>query len=40
MPVLQVPSGEEGGQGGFPSLLKELEHEEDEEERKEDDDNE
>ena len=22
MPVLQVPSGEEGGPGGFPNLLK------------------
>ena len=38
MPVLQVPAGEEGGPGGFPTLHKEEEHKEDEEEKKEDDD--
>ena len=40
MPVLQVPSGEEGMPGGFPNILKEEEQEEDEEEKKEDDDDE
>ena len=40
MPVLQVPSGEEGGPGGLPSLLKEEEREEDEEEKKVDGDDE
>ena len=39
MPVLrlQVLAGEEGGPGGFPNLLKEVEQEEDEEEKKDDD---
>ena len=40
MPVLQVPSGEERGPGGFPNLLKEEEQEEDEEVKKADDDDE
>ena len=40
MPVLQVPTGEEGGPGGFPTPLKEEEQEEDKEENKEDDDDE
>ena len=40
MPVLHVPTGDEGGPGGFPNLLKEEEQEEDEEEKKEDDDDE
>ena len=40
MPVLQVPTGEEGWPGGFPNLFKEKEQEEDEEEKKEDDDDE
>ena len=40
MPVLQVPSGEEGGPGCFPNLLKEEEQEEDEGEKKEADDDE
>ena len=35
MLVLQVPSGEEGGPGGLPNLLKEEEKEGDE--KKEDD---
>ena len=39
MPVLQVPTGEEGSHGGFPNLLKK-EKKEDEEEKKEDDDDE
>ena len=38
VPVLQVPSGEEGGPGGFPNLLKEEDHEKGEEEKKKDDD--
>ena len=38
MPVLQVPSGEEGEPGGFPNHLKDEEQEEDEEEKKEDND--
>ena len=40
VPVLQVPSGEEGGPGGLHNFLKEEENEEDEEEKKEDDDKE
>ena len=40
VPVLQVPAGEEEGNGGFPNLLKEEEQKEDEEEKKEDDDDE
>ena len=40
VPVLQVPTEEEGGPGGLPNLLKEVEKEEDEEEKKEDDDDE
>ena len=35
MPFLQVPSGEEGWPGGFPSLLKEEEQEVEKEEKKE-----
>ena len=34
VPVLQVPAGEEGGPGGLPNLLEEVEKEEDEEEEK------
>ena len=34
MPVLQVPTREEGGLGGFLNFLKEEEQEEDEEEKK------
>ena len=37
VPVLQVLTGEEGGPGGLPNLLKEEEKEEDDEEKKEDD---
>ena len=37
MPVLQIPAGEEGGAGGFPNLLKEVQEEEDQEEKKEED---
>ena len=40
MPVLQVPSGEEGGPGGLSNLLKEEEKKEDEEEKKVDGDDE
>ena len=40
MPILQVPSGEEGGPGGFPNILNEEKQEEDEEEKKKDDDDE
>ena len=40
MPVLQVPTGEEGVPAGFPSLFKEEEQEEDEGEKKKDDDDE
>ena len=40
MAVLQVPTGEDGGPGGFPNLLKEEEQEEEGEETKEDDDDE
>ena len=40
MPVLQFPSGEEGGPGGFQNLPKEEKQEEDEDKKKEDDDDE
>ena len=36
----QVPSGEEGGPGGLPNLLKEDDKDKDEEEKREDDDEE
>ena len=38
VPVLQVPAGEEGGDGGFPNLIKKEQEEEDEEEKNEDGD--
>ena len=34
VPIIQVPAGEEGGPGGLPNLLEEVEKEEDEEEEK------
>ena len=36
MPVIQVPAGEEGEPGGFPTLRMEEEQDEDEEKKKED----